>query len=202
MRADEGELGAGKRRFDHAARENTEIDIPRNDSLCRSRSPFDKNRLNFDTMFCEKYQIMRHPERRERAAKAWENDLERLRLRSRATRQARKKTNSEKREKQLHLRSPQFESLLKEPQLATSPSALDPSACLLRSSLVSKYTRTKGRVVESAGIRFYRKRSGPDRCHNRPWSGSGGGRQDTGPLPAFGTARPLGFEERELSRYL
>jgi hypothetical protein len=60
---------------------------------------------------------MRHPERRERAAKAWENDLERLRLRSRAARQARKKTNSEKREKQLHLRSSQFESLLKEPQL-------------------------------------------------------------------------------------
>jgi hypothetical protein len=73
---------------------------------------------------------------------------------------------------------------------------------LLRSSLVSRHTRTKERVVESAGIRSYRKRSGPDRWHNRPWSGSGGGRQGTEPLPALGTARPLGFEERELSRYL
>ena len=63
--------------------------------------------------------------------------------------------------------------------------------------MVSRHTRTKGRVVESAGIRFYRKRSGPDRWHNRPWSGSGGGRQGTDPLPAIGTARPLGFEERE-----
>ena len=35
------------------------------------------------------------------------------------------------------------------------------------------HTRTKGRVVESAGIRFYRKRSGPDDWHNRPWSGTG-----------------------------
>ena len=51
--------------------------------------------------------------------------------------------------------------------------------------------------MESAGIRFYRKCSGPDRLHNRPWSGSGGGRQGTDPLPALGTARPLGFEERE-----
>jgi hypothetical protein len=28
--------------------------------------------------------------------------------------------------------------------------------------------KTKGRVVESAGIRSYKKRSGPDRWHNRP----------------------------------
>src|SRR5215475_2333285 len=39
---------------------------------------------------------------------------------------------------------------------------------LLRSSLVSRHTRLKGRVVESAGIRSYRERSGPDRWHNRP----------------------------------
>jgi hypothetical protein len=70
---------------------------------------------------------------------------------------------------------------------------------LLGSSLVN---RPKGRVVESAGIRFHRKRSGPDRWHKRPWSGLGCGRQDTDPLPAFGTARPLGFEELQLSRYL
>ena len=65
---------------------------------------------------------------------------------------------------------------------------------LLRSSLVSRHTRTKGRVVESAGIRFYRKRSGPDRWNNHPWSGSGGGRQGTEPLPALGTARLLGLK--------
>jgi hypothetical protein len=39
---------------------------------------------------------------------------------------------------------------------------------LLRSSLVSRHTRTKGRVVESAGIRTFRKRSGPGRRNNRP----------------------------------
>ena len=39
---------------------------------------------------------------------------------------------------------------------------------LLRSSLVSRHTRLKERVVESAGIRSYRERSGPDRWHNRP----------------------------------
>jgi hypothetical protein len=38
----------------------------------------------------------------------------------------------------------------------------------LYSSLVSRHTRTKGRVVESAGIRFYRKRSGPDRGITTP----------------------------------
>jgi hypothetical protein len=38
---------------------------------------------------------------------------------------------------------------------------------LLRSSLVSGHKKTKGRVVESAGIRTYRKRSGPNRCHYR-----------------------------------
>src|SRR5215813_11167939 len=32
----------------------------------------------------------------------------------------------------------------------------------------SRHTRLKGRVVESAGIRSYRERSGPDRWHNRP----------------------------------
>src|SRR5262245_53091557 len=37
-----------------------------------------------------------------------------------------------------------------------------------RSSLVSRHTRLRGRVVESAGIRSYRERSGPDRWHNRP----------------------------------
>ena len=34
--------------------------------------------------------------------------------------------------------------------------------------MVSRNTRLKGRVVESAGIRSYRERSGPDRWHNRP----------------------------------
>src|SRR5262245_20269312 len=38
---------------------------------------------------------------------------------------------------------------------------------LLGSSLVSRHTRLKGRVVESAGIRPYRERSGPDRWHSR-----------------------------------
>src|SRR5215510_15546723 len=40
---------------------------------------------------------------------------------------------------------------------------------LLRSSSVSKHTRLKGRVV-------VREHSSPDRWHNRPWSGWGGGR--------------------------
>src|SRR5262247_3988057 len=62
---------------------------------------------------------------------------------------------------------------------------------LLRSSLVSRHTRLKGRIVESAGIRSYRERSGPDRWHNRPWNGWGGGRQDTDPLPALGTTCSL-----------
>src|SRR5499426_2010299 len=61
---------------------------------------------------------------------------------------------------------------------------------LLRSSLVSKHTRLKGRVVESAGIRSCREHSSPDRWHNRPWSGWGGGRQGTDPLPALGTTCP------------
>ena len=34
--------------------------------------------------------------------------------------------------------------------------------------MVSRHTRLKGRVVESAGIRSYRERSGPDRWHNPP----------------------------------
>src|SRR5215471_16993180 len=44
---------------------------------------------------------------------------------------------------------------------------------LLRSSLVSKHTRLKGRVVKSAGIRSYREHSSPDHWHNRPleWIG-------------------------------
>ena len=67
---------------------------------------------------------------------------------------------------------------------------LSGSYYLLRSSLVSRHTRTKGRVVESAGILIYRKRSGPDRWNNHPWSGSGGGRQGTDPLPALGRTRP------------
>src|SRR5262249_16728078 len=57
---------------------------------------------------------------------------------------------------------------------------------LIGYSLVNRHTRLKGRVVESAGIRSYRERSGPDRWHNRPWSGWGGGRQGTDPLPALG----------------
>jgi hypothetical protein len=42
------------------------------------------------------------------------------------------------------------------------------SAQPLRSSLVNRHTRTRGRVVESADIRTYRRRSGPDRWNNRP----------------------------------
>ena len=53
----------------------------------------------------------------------------------------------------------------------------------------------EGRVVESAGIRFYRKRSGADRWYNLLWSGPGGGRQGTDPLP--GLERLLPFEEQE-----
>ena len=55
--------------------------------------------------------------------------------------------------------------------------------------------------MESAGIRTYRKRSGPGRRNNRPWSGSGGGRQATDPLPALGRARPLVLEMRCLDTY-
>jgi hypothetical protein len=75
-------------------------------------------------------------------------------------------------------------------------------AVLLRSSLVSRHSDNMGRVVESAGIRIYRKRLGPGRWNNCPWSGSGGGRQGTDLLPAVGRACPLGFKEPKLSRYL
>ena len=44
---------------------------------------------------------------------------------------------------------------------------------LPRSSLVSRHTITKGRVVESAGIRTYRKRSGPAAGITAPGLGLG-----------------------------
>jgi hypothetical protein len=57
--------------------------------------------------------------------------------------------------------------------------------------------------VESAGIRTYRKRSGRERWHNRPWSAVRVlvDKAKTH-CPRLGTAHPLSFEERELSRYL
>src|SRR5262245_13929995 len=45
-----------------------------------------------------------------------------------------------------------------------------PSLALpMSSSLANRHTRTKGQVVENAGIRFYGKRSGRP-LHNRLWS--------------------------------
>src|SRR5215510_10859487 len=73
---------------------------------------------------------------------------------------------------------------------------------LLRSSSVSKHTRLKGRVVESAVIRSCREHSGPDRWHNCPWSGWGGGRQGTDRLPALWNDLSLRFEEQKVSGYL
>ena len=55
--------------------------------------------------------------------------------------------------------------------------------------------------MESAGIRFYRKCSGPDRWHNPP--GVDRVVADKGrPIARAWNGSPLGFEERELSRYL
>src|SRR5687768_10008855 len=96
MRADKRQLGTGEGRFDHAAGENTEIDIARNDGLCCSGSPFDKNRKNFNPMFGKKSEIMRHPERRECAAKAWEYDFERLCLRCRIIGRQQSKNDADK----------------------------------------------------------------------------------------------------------
>ena len=63
---------------------------------------------------------------------------------------------------------------------------------LLRSSLVSRHTRTKGRVVESAGIRFYRKRSA--RTVGIPLERIGWWPTRHRALPALGTARLLGLK--------
>lgn len=87
MRADERQLRACEGRFDHSARENTDVDIPRNYSLRSTRTSFDKNRLDFDPMLNKKSQIMGHPQWRERPAKAREHDLERVSLCHRGTRQ-------------------------------------------------------------------------------------------------------------------
>src|SRR5262249_14081144 len=67
---------------------------------------------------------------------------------------------------------------------------LSPKRALACAMDYSRHTRLKGRVVESAGIRSYRERSAPDRWHKRPWSGWGGCRQGTDPLPALGTTCP------------
>ena len=48
--------------------------------------------------------------------------------------------------------------------------------------------------MESAGIRFYRKRSSRTVGITPPGAGSGGSRQGTDPLLALGTARPLGLK--------
>src|SRR5262249_59473596 len=50
---------------------------------------------------------------------------------------------------------------------------------------------TKGRDVESAGIRIQRKRSGPGRGESPPLERIGWGLQGTGLLHTLGRARPL-----------
>jgi hypothetical protein len=58
---------------------------------------------------------------------------------------------------------------------------------------INRHTRTKGRVVESAGTRTLSKRSGPNGWNNRPWCESGGGRQGTGPIARAWNGSSPGF---------
>src|SRR5688500_20052721 len=44
-----------------------------------------------------------------------------------------------------------------------------------REPVLTVSSTTKGRVMESAGTRTKRLRSGPDRWNNQPWRGRGGG---------------------------
>jgi hypothetical protein len=62
--------------------------------------------------------------------------------------------------------------------------------------------QTKGRVVESAAFEPTGSVQARTAGITRPWSGLGGGRQGTDPLPALGTSRPLVFEEPKLPRRL
>src|SRR5262245_38439184 len=75
-------------------------------------------------------------------------------------------------------------------------------AYLLRSSLVSRHTRLKGRVVKSAGIRSYRERSGPDRWHNRPGVDGVVADKAQTHCPRLERLVPKVLKNREVSRYL
>jgi len=62
---------------------------------------------------------------------------------------------------------------------------------LLRSSLVSRHRQPRGESWKARASEPKGCVQAPDRWNNRPWSGTGGGRQGRGLLPALGRARPL-----------